>query len=278
MVHNLTDYEAAVRDFRLEVPERFNFARDVVGHWGRDPDKLAMLWLGPDGAERRVTFAQFAERSDRVAAVLQRHGVRPGDRVMVQLPRVPEWWEVLLGCFKAGAVAVPGTVLLTPKDVLYRTTLAEGVAYVTDADGAAKVDQVRPDCPSLSLLLQVGGEAREGWLDYGAEVTAAGSPRQVDTRSGDPALIYFTSGTVGNPKMVLHTHASYPIGHRITGRFWLDLGPDDLHLNLSETGWAKAAWSSLFGPWNMGAALFVQDARGRFSAGETLDLMERYPI
>jgi acyl-coenzyme A synthetase/AMP-(fatty) acid ligase len=278
MVHNLTDYEAAVRDFRLEVPERFNFARDVVGHWGRDPDKLAMLWLGPDGAERRVTFAQFAERSDRVAAVLQRHGVRPGDRVMVQLPRVPEWWEVLLGCFKAGAVAVPGTVLLTPKDVLYRTTLAEGVAYVTDADGAAKVDQVRPDCPSLSLLLQVGGEAREGWLDYGAEVTAAGSPRQVDTRSGDPALIYFTSGTVGNPKMVLHTHASYPIGHRITGRFWLDLRPDDVHLNLSETGWAKAAWSSLFGPWNMGAALFVQDARGRFSAGETLDLMERYPI
>jgi acetyl-CoA synthetase/medium-chain acyl-CoA synthetase len=196
---------------------------------------------------------------------------------MVQLPRLVEWWEVLMGCFKAGAVAVPGTVLLTPKDVHYRTTAAEGVAYVTDADNAGKVDQVRAECPSLRTLIQVGGEAGEGWLDYERELEAAGAPRPVDTASTDPALVYFTSGTVGNPKMVLHTHA-YPLGHRITGQFWLNLGPDDLHLNLSETGWAKAAWSSLFGPWNMGAALFVQDARGRFSASETLDLLERFPI
>ena len=275
--HNLTDYDAAVRDFRLDVPERFNFARDVVGRWAEDPDKLAMLWLGADGSERRITFRDFAERSDRFADVLRRHGVGPGDRVMVQLPRVPEWWEVLLGCFKAGAVAVPGTVLLTAKDIHYRTTLAGGVAYVTDAENAGKVDQVRADCPSLRTLLQVGGDAGDGWLAYEREM-AAGAFAGVDTASSDPALIYFTSGTVGNPKMVLHTHASYPIGHRITGRFWLDQRPDDLHLNLSETGWAKAAWSSLFGPWNMGAALFVQDARGRFSASETLDLLERYPI
>src|SRR5256714_6834104 len=117
-----------------------------------------MLWVGQRGEERRITFREFDERSDRFAAVLQRHGVRPGDRVMVQLPRVPEWWEVLLGCFKAGAVAVPGTVLLTAKDIQYRTTLADGVAYVTDADGAARVDEVRPDCPSLRLLVQAGGE------------------------------------------------------------------------------------------------------------------------
>ena len=276
--HNLTDYDATIRDFRLEVPDRFNFARDVCGRWARDPDKLAMLWLGPGGEERRITFRQFDERSDRFAAALQRHGVRPGDRVMVQLPRLPEWWEVLLGCFKAGAVAVPGTVLLTAKDAHYRTTLADGVAYVTDADGAGRVDQVRDDCPSLRLLIQVGGETGDGWRSYEDEVAASDAAAAVDTASADPALIYFTSGTVGNPKMVLHTHASYPIGHVVTGRFWLDLGPDDLHLNLSETGWAKAAWSSLFGPWNMGAALFVQDARGRFSAAETLDLLERYPI
>jgi acyl-coenzyme A synthetase/AMP-(fatty) acid ligase len=276
--HNLTDYDAAIRDFRLEVPDRFNFARDVIGRWARDPDKLAMLWIGQRGEERRITFRQFDERSDRFAAALQRHGVRPGDRVMVQLPRVPEWWEVLLGCFKAGAVAVPGTVLLTAKDIQYRTALADGVAYVTDADGAARVDQVRGECPSLRLLVQCGGEPGEGWLAYERELEASDAAETVDTASADPALIYFTSGTVGNPKMVLHTHASYPIGHQVTGRFWLDLRPDDLHLNLSETGWAKAAWSSFLGPWNMGAALFVQDARGRFSASETLDLLEQHPI
>ena len=278
--HNMTDYERTVREFRLEVPERFNFARDVVGRWASDPDKLGMLWVGGDGAERRLSFRHFAERSDRFAAALQRHGIRPGDRVMVQLPRIPEWWEVLLGCFKAGAVAVPGTVLLTPKDIHYRTTLAEATAYVTDADGALKVDQVRSECPSLRHLFQVEGErASDGWMDYERELEeSAGSPELIDTASSDPALIYFTSGTVGNPKMVLHTHASYPIGHQITGRFWLDLRPDDLHLNVSETGWAKAAWSSFFGPWNMGAALFVQDARGKFNAAETLDLLEAYPI
>jgi acetyl-CoA synthetase/medium-chain acyl-CoA synthetase len=276
-MHNMSDYEATVRDFRLQVPEHFNFTTDVVERWAADPDKLAMLWLAQDGSERRITFRDFAQRGERFAAVLQKHGVRPGDRVMVQLPRVPEWWEVLLGCFRAGAVAVPGTVLLTAKDIQYRTGLADGVAYVTDPENAAKVDEVRPECPSLRHLILVGGE-RDGWSSYQVEMEAAGAAQDVRTASADPALIYFTSGTVGNPKMVLHTHASYPIGHQITGRFWLDLHPDDLHLNLSETGWAKAAWSSFFGPWNMGAALFVQDARGKFSAAETLQLLESYPI
>lgn len=277
--HNMVDYEQEIRTFRLEVPERFNFARDVIGRWARDPDKLAMHWLGPAGEERKLTFRHFAERSDRFARLLQERGIRPGDRVMVQLPRIPAWWEVLLGCFKAGAVAVPGTVLLTPKDINYRTTLADGAAYVCDAENAAKVDEVKGDCPSLRTLIQVDGEVRDGWLDYEAGMAEqTGGFTSVDTASSDPALIYFTSGTVGNPKMVLHTHASYPIGHLTTGKFWLDLGPDDLHLNLTETGWAKAAWSSFFGPWNMGAALFVQDARGKFSAAETLQLLEDYPI
>jgi acetyl-CoA synthetase/medium-chain acyl-CoA synthetase len=264
--------------FRIDVPERFNFAREVIGRWAEDPQKLGMWWLGSAGEERKITFREFAERSDRFAQVLQRRGVRPGDRVMVQLPRIPQWWEVLLGCMKAGAVAVPGTVLLTPKDILYRTRLAEGVAYVTDTDGAAKVDEIRGESESLRDLFVVG-EARDGWRSYESEmVTADGRYEDVPTAAADPALIYFTSGTVGAPKMVLHTHVSYPLGHVITGKFWLDLKPDDLHLNLSETGWAKAAWSSLFGPWNLGAALFVQDARGKFDPAETMQLLESYPV
>ncbi len=278
--HNMTDYEETIRTFKLDVPERFNFARQVIGNWAKDPDKLGMWWLSHDGRERKITFREFAERSDRFAEVLQKSGVKPGDRVLVQLPRVPQWWEVLLGCMKAGAVAVPGTVLLTPKDILYRSALSEGVAYVCDPDNAAKVDQVKGELPYLRELFVVGETSeREGWRSYDREVEAAsGHYREVDTKSSDPCLVYFTSGTVGNPKMVLHTHASYPIGHVVTGRFWLDLRPDDLHLNLSETGWAKAAWSSFLGPWNMGAALFVQDARGKFNAPETMQLLEDYPI
>jgi acyl-coenzyme A synthetase/AMP-(fatty) acid ligase len=275
---NMTDYERTRREFRLEVPERFNFARDVVGRLAREPDKLAMLWVGPGGRERRLTFADFARRSDRVAAMLRQHGIGPGDRVMVQLPRVPAWWEVLLGVMKVGAVSVPGTTLLTPKDILYRTSAADGLAYITDAANAPKVDEVAGELPTLRTRIVVDGE-RDGWVPYEAALTrASGSEATADTRAEDPCLVYFTSGTVGYPKMVLHTHASYPIGHIITGRFWLDLRPSDLHWNLSETGWAKAAWSNLFGPWNQGAALFIQDARGKFSARETLDLLAQYPI
>src|SRR5205807_7759041 len=188
--HNMTDYEATHRDFKLDVPPQFNFGRDVVGRWARDPAKLAMHWLGADGTERRLTFRDFDERSDRFAQVLQRRGVKPGDRVLVQLPRVPAWWEVLIGCLKAGAVEVPGTVLLTPKDILYRSGLSEGVAYVTDADNAAKVDQVKGELPSLRSLCVVGGE-RDGWRSYEKEMDGgSGHFQTAETGSSDRGLTY----------------------------------------------------------------------------------------
>ncbi len=209
---NMTDYERIYRDFRLDVPQRFNFARDVIGRWARERDKLAMLWLGPDGSESRLTFEHFARRSDQVAALLRQHGVGKGDPVMVQLPRVPGWWEVLLGVMKVGAIALPGTTLLTPKDIHYRTQAAGGVAYITDAASALKVDQVKGELPTLHTRIVVGGEM-DGWVPYETALArASGSPTTEDTRSQDPCLVYFTSGTVGHPKMVLHTHASYPTG------------------------------------------------------------------
>jgi acyl-coenzyme A synthetase/AMP-(fatty) acid ligase len=279
-VHNMRDYDATRRDFQLPVPEFYNWARDVVGQWATDPQRQAMLWVGAAG-ERRITFAEFDRRANQVAAALRDAGVRPGDRVAIMLPRVPEWWEAVLGVMKQGAVSMPGTILLTPKDIEYRVSASEACAVITDAAGAQKVDQARAGTPSLTVRICVGEGAPppDGWLDYATIVDAAPADYSgVPTRSTDPAMVYFTSGTVGYPKMVLHTHASYPIGHVVTGRYWLDLRPDDLHWNAADNGWAKAAWSSLFGPWNMGAALFVQDSRGKFNAAETLSLLAQYPI
>jgi acyl-coenzyme A synthetase/AMP-(fatty) acid ligase len=280
---NMTDYEAERRNFHLEVPEYFNFAIDVIGKWASDPNKLAMLWIGQDGEERRITFAQFAERSSRAANAFATVGIKKGDRILVMLPRIPEWWESVLGLMKIGAIPIPCTTLLTPKDIQFRAEIAEAVAIITDSEGAAKFDQVRSDCPSIKFAIEVEPNAdvarREGWINYHHIVEEA-SPEFTGpkTRSDDPCLVYFTSGTVGYPKMVLHTQASYPIGHTITAKYWLDLHEDDLHWNLSEMGWAKAAWSNLFGPWDMGAAMFIQDARGKFNPIETLEMLHKYPI
>jgi acyl-coenzyme A synthetase/AMP-(fatty) acid ligase len=274
----MVDYEQACREFRWEVPEHYNFAVDVVDHWGEDAQKLAMLWVNERGDEKRLTFRDFTVRSNQVGNALRTTGIRKGDRILIMSPRLPEWWEAVLGIMKIGAISMPGTTLLTPKDVAYRIQAAEAVAVITDEEGALKVEQVANECPTLRLKIVLGAE-REGWVNYARAVALAMSTLKPEpTRSDEPMMIYFTSGTVGYPKMVLHTHVSYPIGHIVTGKYWLDLKPTDLHWNLSDTGWAKAAYSNLFGPWIMGAAMFTFDGRGRFDARQTLELLERYPI
>jgi acyl-coenzyme A synthetase/AMP-(fatty) acid ligase len=274
----MLDYEQTCRDFRWDVPGHYNFAFDVVDRWGEDAEKLAMLWVNERGDEKRLTFGDFTARSNQVANALRTLGLRKGDRILIMLPRVPEWWEAVLGMMKIGAISMPGTTLLTPKDVAYRIRSAEAAAVITDEEGAFKVEQVADDCPTLRLKILLGPE-REGWVNYTRAVASAmANLTREPTRGDEPMMIYFTSGTVGYPKMVLHTHASYPIGHIVTGKYWLDLKPTDLHWNLSDTGWAKAAYSNLFGPWIMGAAMFTFDGRGRFDARQTLELLERYPI
>jgi acyl-coenzyme A synthetase/AMP-(fatty) acid ligase len=275
---NMTDYLATRASFRLEVPERYNYARDVVDAWAaREPGKLALLAVGPDGGDpRRFSFADLARSSDRAARFLAGQGVAKGDRVFVMLPRVPDWYDVVLGCIKLGAVPMPATTLLTPRDIAYRLNSAEASMVVVDAEGTTKVDQVAADCPSLRTRVYLAGGGyggipddasgrAGGWVSWADGLAAAGDgpPEAEPTRSDDPMLLYFTSGTVAYPKMVLHTQASVGIGHQITARFWQDLKPDDLHWTVSDFGWAKAAWGKLFGQWALGAAVFLWDVRGK---------------
>jgi acyl-coenzyme A synthetase/AMP-(fatty) acid ligase len=263
---NMTDYLETRASFRLEVPEVYNYARDVVDAWAaKEPGKLALLAVGPDGGDpRRYSFADLAASSNRSANFLAARGVRRGDRVFVMLPRIPEWYEVMLGCIKLGALPMPGTTLLTGRDIAYRLERAGATVAVTDPDGAVKVDDAAERLGVSLERLCVGEPTPTGWASWagGLEAATDRPPEVEPTRSDDPLLIYFTSGTVAT-KMVLHTQASLGIGHQITARFWQDLKPTDLHWTLSDFGWAKAAWGKLFGQWAVGAANFLWDARGK---------------
>ncbi|MGE5576657.1 MAG: AMP-binding protein [Syntrophothermus sp.] len=272
---NMVDYDKTYGEFKWEVPEYFNFARDVFDKW--DPKSLAMLWVDDDGNEARRTFGELTAASNRTANMLRAQGVKRGDVVIVILPRFIEWWEINLACLRLGAVISPGTTQLTSKDIKYRFDASEAVCIITDAANAPKVDAVRGECPNVKSYIIVG-DKRDGWINYG-EAVAASSPEFVceNTKSDENAILYFTSGTTGYPKMTVHTHASYPIGHKITGKYWLDLTTSDVHWNLSDTGWAKAAWSSFYGPWNCGAALFVHHT-AKFDVKKTLEYLEKYPI
>jgi acyl-coenzyme A synthetase/AMP-(fatty) acid ligase len=290
---NMTDYLATRESFRLEVPEVYNYARDVVdARAAAEPDKLALLAVGPDGGDvRRFSFADLARSSDRTARFLAGQGVAKGDRVFVMLPRVPDWYDVVLGCIKLGAVPMPATTLLTPRDIAYRLNSAEASVVVVDAEGTTKVDQVAAECPTLRTRVYLAGggyggipdEASDqagGWVSWADGLAAAGDgpPKVEPTRSDDPMLLYFTSGTVAYPKMVLHTQASAGIGHQITARFWQDLKPTDLHWTVSDFGWAKAAWGKLFGQWAVGAAVLLWDLRGKPDFDLMLRLIGEYGV
>jgi len=275
----MTDYEETRRTFRLQVPDDFNFTRDVVDGWvARKPWKTALVAVDQAGDNRlEFTFADLSRASNRVTNALDGLGVDRGDRAFVMLPRIPEWYELLLGMARQGSVPMPGTVQLSAKDIEYRVNASEATVAVTDPEGAAKVEEVLDRCPSLKHLVVVGERPDGRWRSYADLVERASDATPEDRRTSkdDPLLIYFTSGTVAYPKMVLHTHASYGAGHEITARFWQDLTDQDLHWTVSDTGWAKAAWGKLFGQWRVGAGVFLWDQRGKLDPELALRVLER---
>src|SRR2546429_5898204 len=188
---NMTDYEAERRSFQLDVPEYFNFAADVIDKLAQNPEKLAMFWVGQDGERRQLTFAHFAEYSSRAANAFASLGISRGDPVLVMLPRIPEWWETILGLMRLGAIPIPCTTLLTPKDIQFRSEVAEARAFITDQEGAHKFHQVRAECPTgtQTILIAEGGPdtaGRENWTEYHT-ITAEASPEFTGpkTRSDD---------------------------------------------------------------------------------------------
>lgn len=258
----------------VQAPAFYNFATDTIDRWAQlQPEAPALWWVeAASRAERKFTFAEIARLSGQAANCLHHCGVRQGDRVLVMLPRLPQWWIAMLGLIRLGAVPVPATLLLSPREVRYRLKAAGVSAVITTAEGIAKVG------PFDGRRLLVA-DAADGWTDFDDGVRAAAPEyRGEPIRSDAPGILYFTSATTGEPKMVLHTQASYALAHQLTGRLWLDLKPGDVHWNISDLGWGKAAWSSFYGPWQMGACVFAVHVTGHFNAGLALDTLEHYPI
>ena len=280
---DMTDYEEACRQVRFEAPEHYNFGFDLIDRRAETSDKTACVAVDATGeAITPLTFGDLARSSNRLANVLRELGARRGDLAYVMIPRIPAWYDVLIGCAKAGVVAMPATSLLTPRDIEYRINASRArFAIVTD-DNADKVDAVRTACPSLERLVVVsrrgGSEPRPGWTDLREAMDAAPASFAPErpTRADEPMLVYFTSGTTSMPKMVPRDHG-YALAHALTGRYWMDLREDDVHWTLSDTGWAKAAWGVLFAPWQMGAAIVLHDAEG-FDADLHLRLIGRLGV
>jgi acyl-coenzyme A synthetase/AMP-(fatty) acid ligase len=266
------DYEAAHRGFRWSVPETFNFGVDVVDRWaGERPGHLALIWRNEAGDERRFTFTEIARLTDRLAGALRQRGIGKGDRVLVMLPRVPEWQLAMVALAKLGAVPVPSVTMLTPKDIAYRMENGGIVGAVTMRDEIAKFAAL----PALRCVLAVGGAAN-GWEDFDAAMQ--GAPEDFEpaiVAAEDTAVLYYTSGSTGLPKGVMQS-ARALYAWRVSAQYWLTLTPDDVMFCTADTGWSKAGTSILYGPWSQGSTVLFYD--GRFDPDMRFDLLERYGV
>jgi acetyl-CoA synthetase len=276
-------YEDFFENFKINVPDNFNFAYDVVDYYAEEtPDKRAIVWCDEKGSYAAFTFKQLKEYSDKAANFLKSAGIKKGDPVMVILKRRYEFWFLILALHKLGAVCIPATHLLTKKDIVYRNNAADikMIICVNEPDVIKHVEEAEPDSPSLKLKAIVGG-SREGWYDFASELSKASAEFTKPTGNNAPTnedilLLYFTSGTTGMPKMVRHNY-TYPLGHILTSRYWQNTVDDGLHLTVADTGWAKAVWGKIYGQWLSGTAVFVYDY-DKFVPKELLDVITKHGV
>ena len=275
---SLEDFQ---KNFEIIVPDNFNFGYDVVDEWARtNPDKLALLWTNDEGAEVRYTFADIKRKSDQVASFYQSLGIGKGDCVMMMLKRRAEFWFSIVALHKLGAVAIPATHLLTPKDLIYRANSAQ-IKMIVSADEPIMIQHVNDclkDAPSVKIRVATGSYNKDGWYSMDEGMKNAGEfvrPEHVNDNH-DISLPYFTSGSSGNPKMVAHNFL-YPLGHIVTAKYWHNVNENSLHLTVADTGWGKAVWGKLYGQWLSGAAVFVYDHE-KFTPANILAAMAKYKV
>lgn len=279
---SFSSHQDFIENYEILVPENFNFAYDVVDEWASThPEKKALCWTNDKGLHRDLTFGELKVLSDKTASFLQSLGIGKGDMVMLILKRSIEFWQTILALHKIGAVAIPATHLLTDKDIIYRSNAADVKAIVAAEDDnlITHVDLAMAKSPSVKHRILVGDTLPEGWVSFHQGVENAApfvKPEKVNTNE-DIMILYFTSGTTGQPKMVIHNF-TYPLGHITTAKYWHNLHENSVHLTVADTGWAKAVWGKLYGQWIVGACVFVYDFEGRFVPDDMLRMISTYKV
>ena len=278
-------YEDYYNKFKLLIPEDFNFAYDVIEEYAKiAPEKRALVWCNDEGEEKIFNFGELNREVNKTANFFKRIGIKKGDFVLLILRRHYQFWTSIYALHKIGAVAIPATHLLTKKDIVFRCNSADVKMIVCTNYGETRehVEASIPECKTLEKCCILGEEKYDGWYNLDTEIKTESDefPRPTGedaTHNGDPMLVYFTSGTTGNPKMVLHTF-TYPLGHISTGKYWHDVVDDGLHLSVADTAWAKCSWGKLYGQYIAGTAQFVYDYSDRFVPTDLLDLIVKYKI